>query len=447
MKFFIRLLDQSGLMVFILMMSDLLGMGLAFLLSYMVRNDFIGPQIQPFREYLHAFPAVALILILTFHTFGLYTRRQRITPLSEWVGLFRAITLVWVLVMAASFLYKYDYSRILVVLLYGFALIFIVVGRTLVRSVYGFLQKRGIGVTNVLIIGTGKPAKKVAEGLKAYDAFGYRVVGFVAEEKLHQIVSLIEKNKIHEVYVADPRLSHERILELIHRADKTDVKFKVVSDLFEIVAGDIDLDELEGLPSLHLKSGEPNLLYRFIKRLFDLLFSMGALVIFAPIWFLLMAIIRLESPGSPIFKQERVGKNGKPFLCYKFRTMYATAHPNEYAPKHKSDARVTQVGRWLRKTSLDEVPQFWNVLKGDMSVVGPRPEMTFIVKGYREWQRRRLDVKPGITGLWQILGRKDLPLHENIEYDFYYIKNQSLLLDLVILLKTIEVVLRGKGAY
>jgi lipopolysaccharide/colanic/teichoic acid biosynthesis glycosyltransferase len=122
-------------------------------------------------------------------------------------------------------------------------------------------------------------------------------------------------------------------------------------------------------------------------------------------------------------------------------------NPNDFAPTDKKDTRITRIGRFLRKTSLDEFPQFWNVIKGNMSVVGPRPEMPFIVETYKEWQRRRLDAKPGITGLWQILGRKDLPLHENIEYDFYYIKNQSLLLDLVILIKTVAAVFRGKGAY
>lgn len=430
-------------------------MMVAFFLSYYVRNTVLGPEIQPLNEYLKALPAVALILLITFYSCGLYERRRRLTPLSELYGLVRGITLVWLLVMAASFLYKYDYSRIFVALFYGFGLVTINLGRFVVRQTQSWLQRRGVGVTRVLIIGTGKPARRVAERLKEYDAFGYRVVDFIdathgAERSalsLSRLPKLLETHSIQEVFVADPRLSHEHILELIHRCEATDVKFKVVSDLFEIVAGGIDLNELEGLPSLDLRKSEPSFIYRVLKRSMDLILSSLLLVGLLPVWILIALLIKIDSKGPVFFHQKRVGQDGRIFTLYKFRTMVSEANPNDYAPQKANDPRITAIGRWLRRTSLDELPQLWNVLKGEMSLVGPRPEMPFIVEKYKEWQRRRLDVKPGLTGLWQILGRKDLPLHENIEYDFYYIKNQSLLLDLVILFKTIGVVFRGKGAY
>lgn len=459
MKKFIRFLDQTRWRFLLLIGADLIGLTLAFLLAYTIRNSWIGPAIQPFGVYAKAMPVVAGILLVTFYTFGLYERRRRARTMGELFHLVQAITLVWVFIMAVSFLVKYDYSRILVVLLYGLALIFILGGRTLVRQIDKALQRRGIGVSRVLIVGSGKPGRRVAEKLKEYDTFGYRVMGFVddAEKQdkgdplllgtLEDLTSLIRHHAINEVIVADPRLSHERILEAIHQCEACDVKFKVASDLFEILTGDIDLNELEGLPSLTLGTGETKVLYQIIKRLLDVGLSGFALLLFSPLILGIAVLIRWESKGPALFKQKRVGERGALFTLYKFRTMHRDTNPHEHAPKDAKDSRVTRIGGWLRRTSLDEIPQFWNVLKGDMSLVGPRPEMPFIVAGYKEWQRRRLDVKPGITGLWQILGRKNLPLHENIEYDFYYIKNQSLLLDLVILLKTVGVVLRGKGAY
>ncbi len=151
--------------------------------------------------------------------------------------------------------------------------------------------------------------------------------------------------------------------------------------------------------------------------------------------------------GPLFYRQERLGRDGEEFQILKFRTMRPKADPYAPSPTDDNDERITPIGRWLRRFSLDELPQLINVLRGEMSLVGPRPEMPFIVERYQPWQRLRLQVRPGLTGLWQILGRKDLPLVENIEYDFYYINNRSLLMDLVILLRTVPVVLRGRGAY
>jgi exopolysaccharide biosynthesis polyprenyl glycosylphosphotransferase len=458
MKPFLKILDQNALSVLLLILSDLVWGMLAFLAAYFVRNNLLGTEIQPLPEYLAAMPAVAVILVITFYSFGLYERSARTTKIHEMHRLFQAITFVWLLIMAASFMYKYDYSRIFVVLFYMLGLVSINFGRFLFRHINQVLHKKGIGVTRVLIIGAGRPGKKVAEALQEYDQFGYRIVGFVDDHarkkknmkmlgKIAELKSLIKRHNIHEIYIVNPSISHEQILSLIHECDSNKVKFKVVSDLFEIVAGDINLNELEGLPSLNLRKRGPRIFYRFFKRIMDLVLSIIATTIFFPLWAVIILLIRIESRGTAIFTQERVGKNGAKFKMYKFRTMHSDVDPNDFAPRKKTDKRITKIGRLLRKTSLDELPQFWNVIKGDMSIVGPRPEMPFIVKTYTEWQRRRLDVKPGITGLWQILGRKDLPLHENIEYDFYYIKNRSLLLDIVILIKTFTAVISGKGAY
>ncbi len=195
------------------------------------------------------------------------------------------------------------------------------------------------------------------------------------------------------------------------------------------------------------KKVESQTLYLILKRLIDILLSLSAIILLAPVWILVILLIRIDSKGNAVFIHQRIGKNGKAFMLYKFRTMFIDADSQEYAPVSLDDKRITKIGRLLRRTSLDEFPQFVNVLKGEMSLAGPRPEMEFIVQKYTEFEKTRLLVRPGITGLWQVRGRKDLPLHQNVEYDLYYIVNRSLWLDLKIILETIIVVWKGKGAY
>ncbi len=184
---------------------------------------------------------------------------------------------------------------------------------------------------------------------------------------------------------------------------------------------------------------------RMGKRLLDVVVALSTLILLAPFMLVIAVLIRRETGAAAIFRQIRIGWRGQAFMMYKFRTMHLEAAPYAPAPHHLADQRVTPIGRWLRRYSLDELPQLINVLKGDMSLVGPRPEMPFLVQRYQPWQRQRLLVAPGLTGLWQIMGRKDLPITQNLQHDFYYIRHRSLALDIWILLRTIAVVLRGRG--
>jgi lipopolysaccharide/colanic/teichoic acid biosynthesis glycosyltransferase len=184
-----------------------------------------------------------------------------------------------------------------------------------------------------------------------------------------------------------------------------------------------------------------------IKRCVDILLSLVFGIVLLPVGLFITLLIRIDSKGPAIFSHIRVGKDGKTFRLYKFRTMKTGVSAQEFAPTKPGDPRVTRIGHFLRHTSLDELPQMWNVLKGEMSLVGPRPEMEFIVRTYTDLQRKRLLAKPGLTGLWQICGRKDLPLHENVEYDLYYILHQSLWMDVLIMVKTLGVIVSGRGAY
>jgi len=204
-----------------------------------------------------------------------------------------------------------------------------------------------------------------------------------------------------------------------------------------------ELDQLEGLSSERTDS----LAYVILKRLLDVGVSLVGLALLALLFPLIAIFIKRDSSGPILISQERVGLNNRRFIFYKFRTMKKDTPLYAVAPRNGNDDRVTKSGRLLRKYSLDELPQLWNVLRGDMSIVGPRPEMPFLIAQYNDWQKKRLTVKPGITGLWQILGRKDLPLSDNLEYDFYYINHRSFLLDIVIILKTVPVIILGRGAY
>jgi len=255
---------------------------------------------------------------------------------------------------------------------------------------------------------------------------------------------------VDEVFFASESLSHKDILNIITGCSESETSYRVVSDMFEMLTSrEVNLEEIDDIPVIDLGSGRPVFFYRFAKRSMDLAITFSLLPFAGLILLLLSLYLRLRWPEYPIFfRHERVGKDGKRFLMYKLRTMDPRVPLYAEAPTDPDDPRISgRLGRFLRRTSLDELPQLWNVLKGEMSLVGPRPEMPFIVDKYRDWQRRRLVVKPGITGLWQIMGRKDLPLYANLEYDFYYIQNQTILFDLTILLKTIPVVLFGKGAY
>ncbi len=204
-----------------------------------------------------------------------------------------------------------------------------------------------------------------------------------------------------------------------------------------------DLALLEGVR----RARAPNRFYFTTKRIIDLVGTLIGLLISLPLYPLIIFYIKKDSPGPAMIRQKRVGQNGETFTLYKFRTMRLDTELYAGAPRHSDDPRITKAGKILRQYSLDELPQFWNVLRGEMSLVGPRPEMPFIVAKYTDWQKIRLQAKPGITGIWQILGRKDLPLEENIEYDLYYVFHQSFFLDLAIILRTVPHLLFPRGAY
>ncbi|MBD3276827.1 MAG: exopolysaccharide biosynthesis polyprenyl glycosylphosphotransferase, partial [Candidatus Aegiribacteria sp.] len=316
-------------------------------------------------------------------------------------------------------------------------------------------------VPKILIVGNGEVAGRVISALRRLPGASPEICGVLAtseteEESFHgvDIVASIDEIReklseleIDEVFFAAPELDHSRIMDIIASLGRRKIHYRLVTDLFEIAIGVTDFDDLAKLPIVEIGYGEPGPMHRSAKRIMDICLSVFLLVLTLPLMLVIYIVQLFRREGSPIFRQERVGLRGRRFTLFKFRTMKPESDEYEVAPISMDDARITGMGRFLRRTSLDELPQLFNVLKGDMSMVGPRPEMPFIVEEYNSWQKHRLDVKPGLTGMWQIMGRKELPLHDNLEYDYYYIRNQSLMLDVTILLRTIAVIFKGRGAY
>jgi len=439
--------------------SDALMSAVALILGFWVRSKLFGTAIVFSKPVEYFYPLVLIfpvLVVLVFRQMGLYRVKTCLSKLNELVLFFKAFAVVALLLMAGMFVLKVNYSRTLLTVVFLTAIPLIGIARLLFKIAHERMLVKGLNATRVLIVGCGETAQMLLEKTHNFPALGYYVVGFVAEAGLGKrylgkeilgasgdILKIIEDYQVDEVIFARPALSREKVLDLIVQLEKADVGVKMVSDLYDIVTAQTVLDGIADIPMIEIHRQRFRRLQDFIKTVMD--YSMGTffLLISFPFWLLIALIVRLEVAGSILVRSERIGKKGKPFQIYKFRTLFRDISEGEKAPSEWNDPQVTKFGRFLRRTSLDEWPQLLNILRGEMSLVGPRPEFPEIVAGYKEWQKLRLEVKPGITGLWQIMGRKDLFLHQNLEYDFYYIKNRSLLLDLSILVRTLPAMIFG----
>lgn len=437
---------------------DLLLIICGFILVYAVRKSdlvasYAGILREKFNLWLVFLVAIVSFFVIAFNQ-GLYKRRT--VPRTEELLALASLHAKWLIfLMALAYVLKYDFSRFMLMLFVPVCLVLITLGRLATRKIFEFLLSKEIGMVTVLIIGKGKKAREVERELGRYYGSAMRLlpslVPVMSENGLvipHEyFLETVSPHEFVQVYIAEPQLSHESILHTMANCPYPHVEFKVVADLFSLATGNFDVTNIDEIPTLEIGRSQPAFLYRIVKRTIDIIGSFLLIIISSPLWIAIAICIKLETPGSVIISQKRIGYKGREFTLWKFRTMYKGVSLYQEAPKGNEDKRITKIGRFLRKTSLDELPQLLNVFLGSMSLVGPRPEMPFIVETYTPWQKKRLDAKPGLTGLWQILGRKDLPLTENLHYDFYYINNQSLILDSVILLRTVPVVLFGKGAY
>jgi exopolysaccharide biosynthesis polyprenyl glycosylphosphotransferase len=330
--------------------------------------------------------------------------------------------------------------------------------------------RNGVQQRHVLIIGAGIVGREVEEHMRSFHQLGLKVVGYLDDDpskyagfedvlgSLESARSVVLKHKVDDVIIALPMRAFQKVNDLVAVLHDLPVKVWVIPDYFHLALHKASIEEFAGIPMLDLRAPALNDYQRLVKRIFDLVITLSLLPFVLVLMGAISLAIRLEGKGPILFRQQRVGENGRLFEMLKFRTMISNAEELRYLVErfdeqghiiHKScdDPRVTRVGRLLRQTSMDELPQFFNILKGEMSLVGPRPEMPYLVEKYEGWQRKRFAVPQGLTGWWQVNGRSDKPMHLHSEDDLYYVQNYSLLLDLEILWKTIGVVLQGKGAY
>lgn len=444
----------------------------AFLLSYYVRVETeVLPvaNVIPLDRYVKLSAAITAVWLVIFALLGLYRLQSTRRGLNEFARILGAISIGSLVVVALIFFFDVDYfSRF--VILFGFvaSLVAVALERAIVRVGQQALFRYGVGVRRAIIVGTGRTAQALARELTRANR-GYVVLGLVDTSagrkpkpntlgKLKELPGLLKAFRPDELIDADPKLSDKQKLELVNLAEDEHIEFRFSSNSVELATSRVDVAAVAGIPLMTIQPTPLDGWGRVAKRLFDIVGSLIALPFILVLYPFIALAIKLSSPGPVIFKQTRVGRAGRTFTSYKFRSMVADAEKrkkqlarqNEASGpifKMKDDPRVTRVGRFLRRTSLDELPQFFNVLKGDMSLVGPRPPLPAEVKQYTREQRRRLTIKPGITGPWQVSGRSNIGFDEWVRLDVYYIQNWSLLLDLTILLKTVAVVLARKGAY
>jgi exopolysaccharide biosynthesis polyprenyl glycosylphosphotransferase len=425
--------------------------------------------INPITNYYWSLLFVVCWWWLTNAFMDLYSRPLEIAPLKQGKDLVKASCLFGMGMMSFGYLTKetLDPGRSIVLLVCALNPVLLFTSRAWVRWIEVFLRKKGYGRVRTLLVGGGPLAERTWDRLTKRTLREHQVVGvlksaenaetnasFVPQNlvgSLSQLPNILDHGGIDLVVFAEEKMAQSEVLNLIAGfPNHHHVHYRIACDDMSTVMinRSAGVEEIDGVPVIHLGAAAPHLGYEFVKRTLDVAF----VLLLAPFALLPLLVsvppIRMKSGASALFWQKRIGLRGKEFWMVKLRTMRPDADEYDDSPKEPGDPRVLGwLGAWLRRTSLDEIPQLWNVLKGDMTLVGPRPEMPHLAENYEPWQWRRVMVKPGVTGLWQILGRKNLPLQANLEYDFYYIQNRSLLLDLVILIRTIPVVLFGKGAY
>ena len=460
--------------------ADLILLNVAFFLAYWVRYElqwFRGVEeayFVPFSSYLPSVVLLTGILMGVFLLEGVYAAR-RIRPLLDeaWV-IFRGTVTGIATMILFSLVYRpslpsrliFAYDAAIIVLLLSLS-------RWLLREILAILRKRGIGVERVLIVGAGETGRAIIRSIVAQPELGYQLVGFVddAPDKAStdlgriralgdtgQVGELIRTLVIDQVIISLPWMAHRKVLSIIAQCERQKVRVRMVPDLFQLSLGQVDIDEINGLPLIGVREASISGWNQTIKRAIDVVGSALGLLLLSPILLPVALLVKLDSPGPVLFRQARVGKGGKGFTVFKFRTMVQGAEniqeqlraSNQTADpwfKLRDDPRRTRVGKFLRRSSIDELPQLLNVLRGEMSLVGPRPGMPVEVAKYQPWHMNRLQASPGMTGLWQVSGRSELTFDEMVLLDLYYIENWSLVLDFKILLRTIPALLSARGAF
>lgn len=459
--------------------TDIILINLAFAFAYVVRYDFqwllpVTFRI-PYSRYIGQQILLTVLLGVVFYQNKVWRRRRGEFFVDEVSRIGYATAMGIALMMAVTFFRQpLAFSRGLLIWALFFIILFLSIARLGRRILLRMLYTQGKGVDRALIVGCGEAGRSVMRTFLARPDLGFKPIGYLDdggnENNIglgriphlgthHHLSAILEEHPdLHSVFIALPGEMHGQILRLVRICQQYSVRSQVVPDLFQMSLHHIEFNNMAGIPTFSVRDVGITRLDQVLKRALDVSLVLLASVPSIVLGIVIAVAIRLESEGPIFYTAERVGKGGRHFKMIKFRSMIANADDHKEALqqmneahgpifKIRNDPRLTRVGRIIRRLSLDELPQLWNVLRGDMSLVGPRPPLPEEVTSYQPWHRRRLEVKGGLTGLWQISGRSDLTFDEQCLLDIYYIENWSLTMDLRLILQTIPHLLSGRGAY
>jgi len=451
----------------------------------MVLSHWVRYELQWLRDVSYYHPITAYIpfsflftvlMLATFQLDGVYRRWRGQRWLDHVSHIINAAAKSVVILFATTFFIgifgPLGYSRALFLQTGIIVTLLLSLARLVQLWVEGLLRARGIGISRIVIVGAGEAGRTVMRTVVAHPELGFHIVGFVddnPEKQTHigrfkalgsvdNLPHLIEEETVDEVIITLPWMSHRKTMRIVHECERQQVRARIVPDLFQMSLSQVDVDDLGGIPLIGVREVGFSQSALLIKRTVDIVGATALMLATAPLTGLIVLAIKLDSPGPVIFRQNRVGLDGELFQMYKFRSMRQGAEEEQETLREldeidgvtfkiREDPRTTRMGRFLRRWSLDELPQVFNVLRGEMSLVGPRPNVPEEAERYLEWHKKRLQVPPGMTGMWQVSGRSLLSFDETVLLDLYYIENWSLWLDCKILLRTIPTVLTGEGAF
>ena len=448
------MIDQrKRIFAFNVWLFDLVLTAVSFLLAYRFRSLFEleGHTVMPVQVYLWLLAIILPTWAVLLPVFRVYSD-PGLRPLHQILRLSKAIGFAWLVMLAVQFFVKQDQTNRLIVL---FTLVLNYLLLVSYRVILFKITKHGaLDVRHVAVVGVGPTAMEVARTIEEHRDWGLKLVGVFNQVEVREI---LESGGIDELILLAERDSLDEFTQIFLMCEELGVTARVILNFFPHSIARMELHQFEGFPLLSFSTTPTNEALLLIRRVLDVALAVLLLVVTVPISLITALFIKLTSSGSVLFKQERCGLNGRLFVMYKFRSMVDNAEQrrveldalNEMdGPVFKlsRDPRITLIGKIIRRFSIDELPQLYNVLRGDMSLVGPRTPLPQEVARYERWQRRRLSMKPGITCLWQISGRNQVSFDDWMKLDLTYIDNWSLLLDLKILLKTVPVVLLGRGA-
>jgi exopolysaccharide biosynthesis polyprenyl glycosylphosphotransferase len=464
---------------YLLLFSDIVLILVAFVGAYYLRY-----QLQLFRTvdpvfqvtlvtYAPFIIALMVVLPIAFRLSGVYPYRRGRSLIEEVYAIATASTAGLVVLIAVSLLFSpLLYSRLIFLYTAFWVTVFLGISRFIIQEMGIWLARQGVAVERVMLIGAGDVGRMVMRTVAARPDYGLKLIGFLDDNPaknndigpfralgpVDSLDEVLETEPVDTVVVCLPWQSHRMIQRILRVCEQRNVRAQVVPDLFQLTKNQVKVQELNGIPLLSVRDVSIRGWNLLLKRGVDLFLTALSAVVVLPLSLLIALAIWLEDRGPVIYSQIRVGRDGKLFRCYKFRSMVEGAeamreelsaqnHATGPLFKLRDDPRCTRVGRFLRRFSLDELPQLINVVRGEMSLVGPRPNLPEEVEQYQEWHKRRLTVRPGITGLWQVSGRSDLTFDEMVLLDIYYVENWNLALDINILLRSLPAVLRARGAY